>query len=67
MRPFSVALIGADGAGKTTVGRMLEQRSTLPVRYLYMGLNPAASNRMLPTTRSVPTGARICQLRVVPD
>jgi thymidylate kinase len=51
MRPFTVALVGADGAGKTTVGRLLEERSTLPVRYLYMGLNPVASNRMLPTTR----------------
>jgi thymidylate kinase len=50
-RAFSVALVGADGAGKTTIARHLECEHSLPVRYLYMGLNPAASNHLLPTTR----------------
>ena len=45
------ALIGADGAGKTTVGRRLEQLESPRVKYLYMGDNPAASNYSLPTTR----------------
>ena len=48
---FSVALIGPDGAGKTTIARMLEERSTLPVKYIYMGVNIAASNFALPTSR----------------
>ena len=48
---FTVALIGCDGAGKTTVGRALERETDLPVRYIYMGVNPDASNHQLPTTR----------------
>jgi thymidylate kinase len=48
---FTVALVGADGAGKTTVGRYLEQATTLRIKYVYLGINPDASNVMLPTTR----------------
>ncbi|MEX2137767.1 MAG: hypothetical protein WD894_00785 [Pirellulales bacterium] len=48
---FTVALIGPDGAGKTTIGRRLEHQLPLPVKYVYMGINTAASNHMLPTTR----------------
>jgi thymidylate kinase len=51
MRAFTVALIGADGAGKTTVGRKLEGALPIPVKYLYMGSNVEASNALLPTTR----------------
>ncbi len=50
-RMFSVALVGPDGVGKTTIARHLEARAAFPVRYLYMGDNPAASNVTLPTTR----------------
>ena len=50
---LSVALIGADGAGKTTVAREVARRSQLPVRYLYMGVNLEASTLMLPTTRLI--------------
>jgi thymidylate kinase len=50
---FSVALIGPDGAGKTTIARMLEERSSLPVKYIYMGVNIEASNYALPTSRFV--------------
>ena len=48
---FAVAVIGADGAGKTTVTKRLLE--TLPVRmkYLYMGWNPESSNFALPTSR----------------
>jgi thymidylate kinase len=50
-RGFTVALIGCDGAGKTTVAREIEERRRLPVRYLYMGVSPDSSNHQLPTTR----------------
>jgi thymidylate kinase len=49
-RPPAVALIGCDGAGKTTVARALERRPELRVRYLYMGVSSDSSNRQLPTT-----------------
>jgi thymidylate kinase len=48
---FSVALIGPDGAGKTTIARRLQQSLPLPVRYLYMGVSTESSNVVLPTTR----------------
>jgi thymidylate kinase len=48
---MTVALIGPDGAGKTTVARRLEAELPLPVSYLYMGVNADASNKALPTTR----------------
>jgi thymidylate kinase len=50
-RGFTVALIGCDGAGKTTVARALERDTDLPISYLYMGVSPDSSNRLLPTTR----------------
>jgi len=49
----TVALIGADGAGKTSLARDLERSGELPVKYLYMGINADASNHMLPTTRAL--------------
>lgn len=49
----AVALIGPDGAGKTTICRMLEESGEIPVRYLYMGVSHASSNASLPTTRLV--------------
>ena len=48
---FTVALIGADGAGKTTVARRLESELELPVTYIYMGVSAEASNHQLPSTR----------------
>ena len=48
---FTVALIGPDGAGKTTVARRLDGALPMPVEYVYMGVNPDSSNHMLPTTR----------------
>jgi thymidylate kinase len=48
---LSVALIGCDGAGKTTVARALEADPGLSVRYLYMGVSKDSIDRALPTTR----------------
>ena len=48
---FTVALIGPDGAGKSTIGHKLEQVSPLPLKYIYMGVNLESSNMVLPTTR----------------
>jgi thymidylate kinase len=39
----SVALVGPDGAGKTTLARALARDPFLRARILYMGTNPAAS------------------------
>lgn len=47
----SVALIGPDGAGKTTIARRLVAEPDLDARYLYMGVSVESSNVCLPTTR----------------
>jgi thymidylate kinase len=52
-RGFTVALIGPDGAGKTTIARRVEELLPIPVKYVYMGVNPDSSNYLLPTTRLV--------------
>lgn len=45
-------MIGPDGAGKSTVSRLLERRPMpAPVKTIYMGVNLEASGMMLPTTR----------------
>ena len=48
---FTVALVGSDGSGKTTIARSLEESSPLPTKYMYMGISPISSNVALPTTR----------------
>jgi thymidylate kinase len=48
---FTVALIGADGAGKTTIARRLERARDLRIKYIYMGINREAATHALPTTR----------------
>lgn len=47
----SVALIGADGAGKTTVASRLADTLPIPMQYIYMGVNLDACNVLFPTTR----------------
>jgi thymidylate kinase len=51
-RSMTVALVGADGAGKSTMCRAIET-ADLPaaVKTIYMGVNLEASSLMLPTTR----------------
>lgn len=49
----TVAVVGLDGAGKTTITRRLVDRLPFETSYLYMGMNPASSNVALPTTRLV--------------
>jgi thymidylate kinase len=49
----TVAIVGLDGAGKTTVTRRLVDRLPFQATYLYMGMNPDSSNVSLPTTRLV--------------
>jgi len=51
MRTFTVALVGADGAGKSTITRRLSATLPMPVKHLYMGDNPESANKLLPTTR----------------
>ncbi len=48
---LTIALLGPDGAGKSTIGRKLEQIPSLRVKYIYMGVNLESSNMVLPTTR----------------
>lgn len=48
---FTVALIGPDGAGKSTISRKVIELLDIPAKYLYMGVNLESSNLMLPTTR----------------
>ena len=46
-----IALIGGDGAGKTTLTRMLVEAEPQRLHYLYMGVNVESSNVALPTSR----------------
>jgi thymidylate kinase len=50
---LTVALVGLDGAGKTTVAGRLATVLDRPTAYVYMGVNAESSNRLLPTTRLI--------------
>ena len=52
-RGLTVALIGPDGAGKTTVSRRLPARLEAPSAYVYMGVAHTSASHLLPTTRIV--------------
>ena len=52
MRLRTVALVGADGVGKTTLAKRLCSELGRGARYVYLGSNPAAATHLLPTTRA---------------
>lgn len=58
---YTIALVGLDGSGKTTVARHLEKFSPSPCKYLYMGQSIHTNNVILPTTRL----ARYLKLHVI--
>ena len=47
----TVAFVGADGSGKSTVIDRILQSSTVPMKYIYMGASTDSANVILPTTR----------------
>ena len=47
----TVALIGPDGTGKTSIAKALVASDTVPMKYLYMGMSIESSNIALPTSR----------------
>jgi thymidylate kinase len=49
----TVALIGPDGAGKSSIMRRVAERLPVPSRTIYMGVNLESSTLMLPTTRLI--------------
>lgn len=49
----TVALIGADGAGKTSVAQYVLETAPFPVRYIYMGISLQSANHQLPTSRLI--------------
>jgi len=49
----TIALIGADGSGKTTIAKKLLDSPPSKMKYLYMGLNVESSNYALPTSRLI--------------
>lgn len=55
-----VALLGPDGAGKTTVGQALQNRFDVPVHYVYSGLSPAQER--LAVLRRLPGGGRVLRM-----
>lgn len=50
---FTVALIGPDGSGKSTVSKHLLDNFSMPVERIYMGINRKESNYVLPSTKLI--------------
>jgi thymidylate kinase len=47
---MQVALIGVDGAGKSTISKKLMENFPVPIKTIYMGYNLESSEIVLPTT-----------------
>ena len=62
---FSVALVGPDGSGKSTIGQRLEDELSIPAKYVYMSVNLETSSRLLPTTRLIVEAKRLMGKRPV--
>ena len=50
-RGFTVAIVGADGSGKSTIANMIVDALPRTAKYAYMGASIEASNVSLPTSR----------------
>ena len=50
---FTVALVGPDGAGKSSLSHTLGDELPFPITVIYMGVNLESSRLMLPSTRLV--------------
>jgi len=48
---ITVALLGLDGAGKTSISQKLQNEFPIPVKYMYMSYHIPSSNIALPTSR----------------
>ena len=59
---ITVALVGPDGAGKTTISELLVRELEVPVKRVYMGVNPDAG-LLLPTSRLLARLARARRAR----
>lgn len=51
LKGFTVAIVGADGSGKSTVARRLMEMSPALFKHMYMGASIDRSNISLPTSR----------------
>ena len=49
----SVAIIGQDGAGKTTISQMVLEQLPYKMKYIYMGRNVESGNYSLPTSKMI--------------
>jgi thymidylate kinase len=49
----TIAIIGQDGSGKTTISNMILENIPLPFKYIYMGRNVQSGNFNLPTSKLI--------------
>lgn len=49
----TIAIVGSDGSGKSTIINRLQENLPVPMKCIYMGLNLESSNYLLPTSRFI--------------